>query len=83
MLLGPGVLGPSLSGGAVSWLYRASPAAGLSVFDTLPRTTLIDYPFTLANGYYPLGPWAGLAVLAAYAAAALALAAYRWRRRDA
>jgi len=83
MLLGPGVLGPSLSGGAASWLYRASPAAGLSVFDTLPRTTLIDYPFTLANGYYPLAPWAGLAVLAAWAAGALALAAYRWRRRDA
>ncbi len=83
MLLGPGVLGPSLSGGAASWLYRASPAAGLSVFDTLPRTTLVDYPFTLANGYYPLGPWAGLAVLAAYAALALAVAVYRWRRRDA
>lgn len=83
MLLGPGVLGPSLSGGAASWLYRASPAAGLSVFDTLPRTTLIDYPFTLANGYYPLAPWAGLAVLAAWAAAALALAVYRWRRQDA
>jgi ABC-type transport system involved in multi-copper enzyme maturation permease subunit len=83
MLLGPGVLGPSLSGGAASWLYRASPAAGLSVFDTLPRTTLVDYPFTLANGYYPLAPWAGLGVLAVWAGAALALAAYRWRRRDA
>jgi ABC-type transport system involved in multi-copper enzyme maturation permease subunit len=83
MLLGPGVLGPSLSAGAASWLYRASPAAGLSVLDTLPRSTLIDYRFTLANGYYPLTPWAGLAVLAAYSAAALALAGYRWRRRDA
>jgi ABC-type transport system involved in multi-copper enzyme maturation permease subunit len=83
LLLGPGVLGPSLSGGAASWLYRASPAAGLSVFDTLPRTTLINYPFTLANGYYPLSAWTGLAVLATWSAAALTLAGYRWRRRDA
>lgn len=80
-LLGPGVLGSGASG--ASWLYEVSPAAAFSVFGALPRSSLVDYPFTLANGYYPIGPWAGLAVLAAYAAAALALAAYLLRRRDA
>ncbi len=80
-LLGPGVLGPGASG--ASWLYQVSPAAAFSVFGALPRSSLVDYPFTLANGYYPLGPWAGLAVLAAYAAVALALATYLLRRRDA
>jgi hypothetical protein len=53
------------------------------VFGALPRSSLVDYPFTLDNGYYPLGPWAGLAVLAAYSAATLIVAAYLLRRRDA
>jgi ABC-type transport system involved in multi-copper enzyme maturation permease subunit/regulation of enolase protein 1 (concanavalin A-like superfamily) len=80
-LLGPGVLGPGASG--ASWLYQVSPAAAFSVFGALPRSSLVDFPVTLANGYYPIGPWAGLAVLAAYAAAALALATYLLHRRDA
>lgn len=80
-LLGPGVLGPGASG--ANWLYEVSPAAAFSVFGALPRSSLVEYPFTLANGYYPLAPWAGLAVLAAYAAVALALAAYLLHRRDA
>jgi ABC-type transport system involved in multi-copper enzyme maturation permease subunit len=80
-LFGHGVLGPGASG--ASWLYQASPAAAFSVFGASPRSSLVDYPFTLANGYYPLGPWAGLAVLAAYSVVALALAAYLLRRRDA
>jgi hypothetical protein len=80
-LFGPGVLGPGSS--AANWLYQASPAAAFSVFGALPRSPLVDYPFTMANGYYPLGPWAGLGVLAAYTTAALAIAAYLLRRRDA
>jgi ABC-type transport system involved in multi-copper enzyme maturation permease subunit len=80
-LLGPGVLGPGASN--ASWLYEATPAAAFSVFGALPRSSLVDYPFTLANGYYPLSPWAGLAILAAYSAVALTLAAYLLRRRDA
>jgi ABC-type transport system involved in multi-copper enzyme maturation permease subunit len=80
-LLGPGVLGPGASG--ASWLYEATPAAAFSVFGALPRSSLVEYPFTLANGYYPLSPWAGLAVLAAYSALALTLATSLLRRRDA
>jgi ABC-type transport system involved in multi-copper enzyme maturation permease subunit len=80
-LFGPGVLGPGASG--ASWVYEATPAAAFSVFGALPRSPLVDYPFTLANGYYPLSPWAGLAILATYSALALTLAAYLLRRRDA
>jgi ABC-type transport system involved in multi-copper enzyme maturation permease subunit len=82
-LLGPGILGPAASGGAMTWLYRLTPAAGLSVFGVLPRSSLVNFPYTLGNGYYPLGPWAGLAVPCVYAVAALTLAAYLLGRRDA
>jgi hypothetical protein len=39
--------------------------------------------YTPVNGYFPLAPWAGMAVTCAWAALALALAAYLLRRRDA
>lgn len=84
--LGPGILGSGGSdgsGGAMSWLYRFTPAAGLSALGVLPRSSVVDFPFTLANGYYPLSPGAGLAVLAAYSAAAIGFASYLLRRRDA
>jgi ABC-type transport system involved in multi-copper enzyme maturation permease subunit len=81
-LLGPGVLGQGASGGLNEWLYRATPAAGLSVLGSLTRSTVLDYPYTLANGYYPLGPWAGLAVMAAWTFAALGAAVLVVRRRD-
>jgi ABC-type transport system involved in multi-copper enzyme maturation permease subunit len=85
-LLGPGIFGPGASGasgGSMTWLYRFTPAAGFSVLGALPRSSLVNFPYALANGYYPLAPWAGLAVLCLYAIAALALAAYLLRRRDA
>jgi hypothetical protein len=37
----------------------------------------------VAQGCYPLAPWAGFAVLCAWAAAALGLALILMRRRDA
>jgi len=36
-----------------------------------------------SGGYYPLAPWAGLAVLCGWAAVALALAVWTLNRRDA
>ena len=35
-----------------------------------------------SSGYFPLAPWAGFAVLCAYAAAAYAIGAVLLRRRD-
>jgi ABC-type transport system involved in multi-copper enzyme maturation permease subunit len=80
---GPGIIGPTSSGSAATWLYRVTPAAGFSLLGILPRTRLVSYPYTMANGYYPLAPWAGLLVLGAYAAAALFAARVVLRRRDA
>jgi ABC-type transport system involved in multi-copper enzyme maturation permease subunit len=79
----PYILGQFLSGSAQEWLFRLTPAAGFDVLGTLPRSAQVDYPYTLGNGYYPLGSWAGLGVLCAYAAVALALATFLLRRRDA
>ncbi|MFZ0041769.1 MAG: hypothetical protein WAK93_10715 [Solirubrobacteraceae bacterium] len=80
---GPGILGPTSSGSAATWLYRITPAAGFSMLGLLPRSGLVSYPYTMANGYYPLGPWTGFLVLAAYAAATLLAARIVLRRRDA
>lgn len=79
----PFILAMSLSGGAVDWLLRLTPAAAFSVMQNLPRSPLVSFPYTFANGYYPLAPWAGLGVLCVYAALSLGLATVLLRRRDA
>jgi hypothetical protein len=79
LLIVPGVLG-SQSG---NWLMRFTPTAAFAIQATLPRSSLVTSAYTPPNGYFPIGPWAGLAVLATYAAAALAAATLLVRRRDA
>jgi ABC-type transport system involved in multi-copper enzyme maturation permease subunit len=79
----PYLLGQLLSGSAQEWLFRVTPAAGFDVLGVLPHSAQVDYPSTIANGYYPLAPWAGLVVLCAYAALALGTATFLLRRRDA
>jgi len=79
----PYVVGSALSGGAEQWLFRLTPAAGFAVLGSLPYSAQVSYSYTLANGYYPLAPWAGLLVLCAYAVLALGVAAFLLRRRDA
>ncbi len=72
-----------LPASAGDWLLRVMPAAGFALQQVYPayhQVTMVYAPF---SGYFPLAPWAGLAVLAAWTAAALALAAYLLRRRDA
>lgn len=80
---GPGIIGPTSSGTAATWLYRVTPAAGFSLLGIVPRSGLVSYRYTMANGYYPLSPWAGLLILGAYAAVALLAARVVLRRRDA
>ena len=65
------------------WLTRVTPAAALAVQQTVTRYPQVDSVYTPAYGYYPLPPWAGLAVLCGYTALALAVAAVLLRRRDA
>jgi ABC-2 type transport system permease protein len=75
LLYGPYVLTlvVPMSGHVSHAVRRAAPmTAGLAVQATTPGT-----------GTAPLGPWAGLGVLAAYAAAALAAGWVLLHRRDA
>ena len=71
------------SGGAGGWPLQITPAAALSVQQAVPQFHQLMAVYSLDNGYYPLAPWAGLAVECGWAAAALALAYYLLRRRDA
>ncbi|MBF9069382.1 DUF1349 domain-containing protein [Streptacidiphilus fuscans] len=75
-------LGGMLPTGAAQWLLRLTPAAGFAIQQTLPRFAQVLSVYTPSNGYFPLPPWAGLAVLAGWALAALAAAAFVLRRRD-
>jgi len=80
----PSVLGASyLPTSAEQWLLRLTPAAGYAIQQSLVRYPQVSYAYTAANGYFPLAPWAGFAVLCAYGALALGLAFMLLRRRDA
>jgi ABC-type transport system involved in multi-copper enzyme maturation permease subunit len=79
----PYIVSTYSSGGLGTWLFRLTPAAGFSVLGVIPRSALVNAPYTMSNDYYPLAPWAGLAVLCAYAAVAFGIAALLLRRRDA
>ena len=69
--------------GAGQWLLRVTPAAGFAVQQTLTQYAQVNDVYTPGTGYFPLAPWAGFAVLCAWAAAALVLALFLLRRRDA
>jgi hypothetical protein len=77
------VLTPFLPARTAVWLTRVTPAAGLAVQQTLTRYPQVDSVYTPADGYYPLPPWGGMAVLCGYAGLTLAMAAVALRRRDA
>ena len=72
-----------LPAGPAQWLLRVTPAAGFAIEQTLTQYPQVSNLYTPTYGYYPLAPWAGFAVLCAYAAAALGLALFQLRRRDA
>jgi ABC-type transport system involved in multi-copper enzyme maturation permease subunit len=73
----------NLSASAADWLMRVTPAAAFAVQQTVVRYPQVDGTYTVANGYFPLVPWAGFAVLCGYTALVLGLAAVRMRRQDA
>jgi ABC-type transport system involved in multi-copper enzyme maturation permease subunit len=72
-----------LPAGAARWLLRVTPAAAFAVQQSTPQYPQVDNLYIPANGYFPLAPWTGLAVLCAWAALALGLAVVLFRRRDA
>jgi ABC-type transport system involved in multi-copper enzyme maturation permease subunit len=83
LLVLPFILGTTLPSGPANWLMRLTPTAAFAIQGLQPRSGLVSAAYTPVNGYYPLGPWAGLAVLCAYTAVALAGATWLLRRRDA
>jgi ABC-type transport system involved in multi-copper enzyme maturation permease subunit len=74
---------PVLPASAAGWLLRVTPAAGFAIEQTVQRYAQVAASYTPKNGYYPLPPWAGFAVLCAWAALAVAVAVFVLRRRDA
>ncbi len=77
------VANPFMPDGVSDWLTRVTPAAAFAVQQTLVPYHQVTSIYTPYNGYYPLAPWAGFAVLAGYAVLSLAVAAVLLRRRDA
>jgi ABC-type transport system involved in multi-copper enzyme maturation permease subunit len=77
------VLTPFLPPSVAHWLTRLTPTAALAVQQTLVRYPQVDTLYTPYNGYYPLPPWGGLAVLCGYAVVSLVIATVVLRRRDA
>jgi len=71
-----------LPAGPSEWLLRITPAAAFSVQQTPLAYPQVDGAYLPAFGFYPLGPFAGLLVLCAYAAVALGIAWVLLRRRD-
>jgi ABC-type transport system involved in multi-copper enzyme maturation permease subunit/regulation of enolase protein 1 (concanavalin A-like superfamily) len=72
-----------LPDGAARWVLRVSPAAAFALQQAAHQYPQVDNLYTPVNGYFPLPPWAGFAVLAGWAAIALGAAALLLRRRDA
>lgn len=73
---------PGLPLPASQWLLRVTPAAGFAIRQSLPRFAQVDSTYIPPDGYFPLAPWAGLAVLCGYCVLALTAAAFLMRRRD-
>jgi ABC-type transport system involved in multi-copper enzyme maturation permease subunit len=69
--------------GTSDWLLRVTPAAAFAFQQATPQYPQVTALYSPSSGYFPLAPWAGLAVLCAYAALALSLAVVLLRRRDA
>ncbi|MFE9566306.1 hypothetical protein ACFYM0_34960 [Streptomyces sp. NPDC006487] len=71
---------PLLSDQLAQWLLRVTPAAGFAVQQTLVEHHQVTAHYAPSAGYFPLPWWAGVAVLCAYTAAAVALALRRLPR---
>jgi len=82
-IVAPWMLSTLLSQGAARWLLAVTPAAGFAVQQAYPRYLQTSVDYATDRAYGPLVPWAGFAVLCAWTLAALALALFLLRRRDA
>jgi ABC-type transport system involved in multi-copper enzyme maturation permease subunit len=67
---------------AAEWVLRVTPAAGFAIQQTVPRYAQVTSDYAPPT-YFPLGPWAGFAVLCGWTVVALVGAHLLLRRRDA
>ncbi|SHN75189.1 ABC transporter permease subunit [Cryptosporangium aurantiacum] len=67
---------------AADWVLRITPAAAFAVQQSAVEYAQVDNLYLPVEGYFPLPPAGGLAVLLAWAAAAFTLATVVLRRRD-
>jgi ABC-type transport system involved in multi-copper enzyme maturation permease subunit len=79
----PLFLALTVSGSVGAWLLRLTPAAGFGLQQELPRYAQVAASYSAADGYFPLGPWGGLAALCGWTVVALLAARFVLRRRDA
>lgn len=73
----------ALPDAAADWVLRVTPAAAFAIQQTTVRYHQVANAYSPSDGYYPLPPWAGLAVLFGWTAVVLATAYALLRRRDA
>ena len=83
VMIVPLILGTLLPMGPAQWLLRLTPAAAFRVQQGTQSYSQVSHACLPYNGCYPLSPWHGFAVLAIWAAAALAGAILILRRRAA
>ena len=68
--------------GAGQWLLRTTPAAAFAIQQTVTQYPQVLATYRPGNGYFPLAPWAGFAVLCGYTLCAFTVAVFVVRRRD-
>jgi len=83
LLIVPLILGAILPQTYADWVLRLTPAAAFGLQQGTPHYSQVTSVCQPINGCYPLAPWEGFAVLSVWAAAALGIAAFLLRRRDA
>ena len=69
--------------GPARWLLRLTPAAAFAIQQSATKYFQVTSTYTPSTGYFPLSPLVGFSVLCAWAAAALGVATFLLRRRDA
>ncbi|TDV53550.1 DUF1349 domain-containing protein [Actinophytocola oryzae] len=65
------------------WLTAVTPAAAFAVQQSVREYPQVNTTYTPSDGYFPLSPAGGFAVLCLYAVVALVFAGLALRRRDA
>jgi hypothetical protein len=83
LLIVPVILGTILPQGPADWVLRLTPASAFGLQEGAPQYSQVMHTCDPYNGCFPLAPWTGFAVACVWALAALGLAVYVLRRRDA